>query len=75
MRVVLKLLAVLLIAGGVLGLIYHHFSYTQNTHEARIGSVELSIARKQTVAVPDWAAVGAIVVGVALLLLGGRAKS
>ncbi len=67
----IKILALLLIAGGVLGLVYHHFSYSQDTHQARIGSVELSIAKKHTVDVPEWAAVGAVVAGVALLLVGG----
>lgn len=70
----LKLLALLLIIGGVLGLVYHHFSYTRDTHEARIGSVELSLAKKETVDVPEWAAIGAIVAGVALLMVGGGAK-
>jgi uncharacterized membrane protein len=70
----LKILAVVLIAGGVLGLVYHHFSYTQDTHEAKIGSLELSLAKKQTVDVPEWVAVGAIVAGAAMLLFGGGAK-
>jgi uncharacterized membrane protein len=70
----MKVLAAVLIAGGILGLVYHHFSYTQNTHEAKIGSVELSVAKKESVDVPEWAAVGAIVVGAALLLFGGGAR-
>ena len=70
----LKILAILLIVGGVLGLVYHHFSYTQDTHEARVGSVELSLSKKQTVDVPEWLAVGAVVAGAALLLIGGGAK-
>ena len=71
----LKVLALLLIAGGVLGLVYHHFSYTKDTHEAKIGSVELSVAKKQSVDVPEWAAIAAIVAGAALLVAGGRGKS
>jgi uncharacterized membrane protein len=70
----LKVLALLLIAGGVLGLVYHHFSYTKDTHEAKIGSVELSVAKKETVDVPEWVAIGAIVGGVALLVVGGGVK-
>jgi len=70
----MKVLAVLLIAGGVLGLVYHHFSYTQDAHQAKIGSLELSIERKQTVDVPEWAAIGAIAAGAALLLFGGSAR-
>ena len=71
---VVKVVALLLIAAGVLGLVYHHFSDSEDTHQARIGSVELSLAKKKTVDVPEWAAVGAVVAGVALLLLGGGAR-
>jgi hypothetical protein len=70
----LRIVALLLIVGGVLGLVYHHFSYTQNTEAARIGSVELTVAKQRTVDVPEWAAIGAVVAGVALLLFGGSAK-
>jgi uncharacterized membrane protein len=70
----LKVLAAVLIVGGVLGLVYHHFSYTKDTHEAKIGSVELSVAKKESVDVPEWAAIGAIVVGVGLLLFGGGVR-
>jgi len=58
-----KILAVVLILAGVLGLVYGSFSYTKKTHEAKLGSLELSVKEKQTVNVPVWAGVGAIVVG------------
>ena len=65
----IKILAIALIVGGTLALVYGGFSYTQETHEARLGSLELSIKDKKTVNVPVWAGVGAIGVGGALLLL------
>jgi len=68
----LKVLALVLIAGGILGLVYHQISYTKDAHEAKIGPLELSVAKKETVDVPEWAAIGAIVAGAALLLVGGR---
>jgi hypothetical protein len=68
----LKIAAVVLIAAGVLGLVYGSFSYTKDTHEAKLGPLELSVKDKQTVNVPVWAGVGAIVIGGALLLVGGR---
>jgi hypothetical protein len=70
----LRIVAVLLFLGGVLGLVYHHFSYTKDTHEAKVGSLELSVSKKQTVDVPEWVAVGAVVAGAALLLFGGGVK-
>jgi hypothetical protein len=64
-----KILAIALIAAGTLGLVYGNFSYTKETHEAKIGSLELSVKDKETVNVPVWAGVGAIVVGGLLLLV------
>jgi TRAP-type C4-dicarboxylate transport system permease small subunit len=67
-----KIAAVLLIVVGILGLVYGSFSYTKETHEAKLGPLELSVSDKQTVNVPVWAGVGAIVIGGALLLIGSK---
>jgi hypothetical protein len=63
------MLAIALIAAGTLGLVYGSFSYTKKTQQAKIGSLELSVKDKETVNVPVWAGVGAIVVGGLLLLV------
>jgi len=68
----LKVVALALIAAGRLGLIYGGFTYTKSTHEAKIGPLEMSVDQKQTVKVPVWAGVGAIVAGAGLLLVGRR---
>ena len=67
-----KMAAVVLIAAGVLGLVYGSFSYTKDTHEAKLGPLELSVKEKETVNIPVWAGVGAIVIGAGLLLIGGK---
>ena len=67
-----KIAAILLIVAGVLGLVYGSFSYTKETHETKLGPIELSVKEKQTVNIPVWAGVGAIAIGSVLLLLGGR---
>jgi TRAP-type C4-dicarboxylate transport system permease small subunit len=64
-----KIVGIVLIAAGILALVYGGFSYTKETHEAKIGSLELSVKDKETVNVPVWAGVGAIVVGGLLLLV------
>ena len=69
-----KIAAIVLIAAGVLGLIYGSFSYTKETHQAKLGSLELSVKDKETVNVPLWASVGAIVIGGALLLFGSNKR-
>jgi hypothetical protein len=67
-----KLAAIVLILAGVLALVYGGFSYTKESHEAKLGPIELSVRDKQTVNIPIWAGVGAIVIGGALLLLGSK---
>jgi len=65
----IKILAIVLIVAGLLGVVYGKCSYTKETHEAKLGSLELSIKDKETVNVPAWAGVGAIAVGAGLLLV------
>lgn len=67
-----KMAGIVLIAVGVLGLAYGGFSYTRATHEAKLGPLEFSIKEKESVNVPVWAGVGAIVAGGVLLFLGGK---
>ena len=67
-----KLLSVILIVGGVLGLLYGSFSYTKDTTALKIGPLELAVKEKETVNIPMWAGVGAIVVGGLLLVLGSK---
>ena len=67
-----KIAAVVLMVAGILGLVYGSFSYTKKTHEAKLGPIELSLKEKETVNIPVWAGVGAIVIGGALLLVGSK---
>jgi hypothetical protein len=67
-----RILALLLIIAGGFGLAYGHFSFTKETHEAKIGPVELSVKEKQNVNIPDWIAAAAIGGGVLMLLLDRR---
>jgi TRAP-type C4-dicarboxylate transport system permease small subunit len=69
-----RLVAVLLIAAGVLALVYGGFTYTKKTHEAQIGGLELSVQEKETVDVPIWAGVAAIIGGAVLLLFAARKR-
>ncbi len=63
-----KIIAILLLAVGVLALAYGGFSYTRQTHQADIGSVHLSMDERHHVNVPIWMGVGALLVGGILLL-------
>jgi hypothetical protein len=68
----IRIAAIVVIVAGILGLVYGRFRYTKETHEAKLGPIELSVKDKQTVSVPVWAGVGAIVIGGALLFVGGK---
>ena len=64
-----KIVAIVLIVAGTLGLVYGKFSYTKDSHNTKLGPLELSVKEKETVNVPAWAGVGAIAAGTLMLLL------
>ena len=64
----IRVMAVVLVALGVAGLAYGGFTYTKDTHETQIGPIELTVKDQRTVNVPIWAGIGAVVIGVGLLL-------
>jgi hypothetical protein len=70
----IKLVAVALIVVGILGLAYGSFSYTKDTTAVKLGPIELSVKEKETVNVPVWAGIGAIVIGGLLLVIGSKGR-
>lgn len=62
----LLIVAAVLIASGVLGLVYGKFSYTQDSERAKLGPIELTVKEKHTVNIPVWAGASAIAAGAAL---------
>jgi len=68
----LKAIALVLIVGGALGLLYGGFSYTKDTSAVKLGPIELSVAEKKNVNVPVWLGVGALVLGCVLLVAGSK---
>lgn len=69
-----KGIAFVLIVAGVLSLAYGGFSYTKETHEAKLGPIEFSVKDRERVNIPVWMGVGAILVGGALLVFGGNKR-
>lgn len=69
---VLKIVAIVLIVGGVLGLVYGKFTYPQDKHEAKMGPIEISIKDNKTVNIPIWVGFSAIAVGGVLLFVGNK---
>jgi len=68
----IKVFSIVLMIAGMAALAYGGFSYTKETHNVKLGPVELSVKDKETVNIPVWAGVGAIVVGGLLLIFGSK---
>jgi uncharacterized membrane protein YidH (DUF202 family) len=67
-----KLVGIILIVAGCLGLVYGGFSYTKETTGMKLGPIELKVEEKENVNVPLIVSAGAIAIGVFLLVAVGR---
>ena len=70
----MKIVGAVLIVAGVLAIVFGGFSYTKETHNAKLGPLELSMKEKESVSIPMWAGIGAIVLGGVLVIAGARRK-
>lgn len=68
----LKAFAIALIAAGVLGLAYGGFTYTKDTTVVKLGPLEMTAKEKETVNIPIWAGLAAIIAGGGLLLVSTK---
>ena len=68
----MRMMAIVILAAGILALVYGGFSYTTQTHEAKLGPMEFSVSENRRVNVPIWAGVVLAVVGGGLLLSGKK---
>jgi len=69
-----RIIGIILIVLGAVGLATGGFSFTKETHEAKIGPIQLSVKEKESFNVPQWLGIGAIGLGVVLLLVPGGRK-
>ena len=67
-----KIIGIILIVGGLLGVVTGGFSFTKETHKASLGPISLSVEEKETVNIPLWASAIAIAAGIALLVTGKK---
>ena len=65
----IKMLAIVLIVAGGLALAYGGFTYPNETHQAKLCPIEMSVKETQTVNIPVWAGLGLIVAGVGMLFV------
>lgn len=67
-----QLIGVVLLAAGLLALVYGGFTYTKEEHQVDLGPLEFSVKDKEKVNIPIWAGVASVVVGVVLLTRSKR---
>lgn len=67
-----KIIGIVLIVAGCLGLAYGGFSYTKQTTGVKLGPIELKVQERETISVPLIVSAGAIAIGVYLLVAVGR---
>jgi len=67
-----RLIGIILIVAGGLGLAYGGFSYTKESTAMKLGSMELKVQERKTVTVPLIVSAGAIAIGIFLLVAAGR---
>ncbi len=68
----LKMAGLAMIIAGALGIAYGGFSYTKDTTAVKLGPIELTVKERETINVPLWAGIGAIAIGAALFIFGGK---
>jgi hypothetical protein len=68
----IRIAAIAVIVAGVLALAYGGFSYTKDSTALKLGPLEVKVQEKETINVPVWAGIAAIVAGGLLLAGAGR---
>jgi hypothetical protein len=67
-----KIVGIVLIVAGVLGLVYRGFTYTQEDTKAKLGPIEIKVSEEHQVNVPVLISAGALALGVFLVVAGRR---
>ena len=67
-----KIVGIVLIAAGVLALVYGGFTYNKNRTVLQIGSVNVTASEQNHIPIPAIAGVALLVGGAVLLVVGKR---
>lgn len=68
----LRIVGVLLLVAGLAGFLTGGFSVTEDVAQAQLGPLALTVQERETVQVPQWMSLAAMVLGGAALVLGFR---
>jgi hypothetical protein len=65
-----RITGIVLIVLGLAGFFTGGFSFTKDTTAAKLGPVQLTVKEKESVNIPQWLSLGAIVLGAVVLVVG-----
>ena len=68
----MRIVGVLLLVLGLAGFLTGGFSFTKDTTQAKLGPLELTVKEKESVNIPQWMSLGAMVLGGVVLVLRFR---
>lgn len=68
----MRIVGVLLLVVGLAGFLTGGFSFTKDTTQAKLGPLELTVKERESVNIPQWMSLGAMVLGGVVLVLGFR---
>lgn len=63
----MRIIGIILLVLGIAGFFTGGFSFTRNTTQAQLGPLKLQVQEQQSVDIPVWLSVGAMVLGGVLL--------
>lgn len=66
----MRIAGIILLVLGLAGFLTGGFSFTKNTTKAELGPLKLQVQEKESINVPQWLSLGAMLVGGVLLVLG-----
>ncbi len=68
----MRLIGAVLLVLGLAGLLTGGFSFSKETTQAKLGPLELTVKEKESVNVPQWLSLGAMLIGGVVLVMGFR---
>ena len=70
----MRIVGVLLLVLGLAGFLTGGFSFTKESTQAKLGPLELTVKEKESVNIPQWMSLGAMVIRGVVLVLGFRKR-
>ncbi|WP_411883680.1 hypothetical protein [Polaromonas sp. YR568] len=65
-----RITGIVLIVLGLAGFFTGGFSFTKDTTAAKVGPIQLTVKEKESVNIPQWLSLGAVVLGAVVLVIG-----